>query len=875
MGRGTVTTASKTSTPNSFVRQQPPGPCSTANPIAKLQRSIGNQVLQRLINSSYIQAKLQISSPGDPLEQEADQVANTVMRMPDPRASPERTSSNRTQMPQIHPKCSECEEEMQPQPGEAEYETVQAKTSASRTPVLQRFSSELRPSLQRSASSSSSAAAAPSIVHDVLRSPSQPLDAPTRAFMEPRFGRDFTGVRVHTDGKAGESAEAVNARSYAVGGHVIFGRGEYRPGSTSGMRLLAHELAHVVQQGDSNGTVGLKIQRSRLRDFADINRPDFDPAVLTDVQIEATNEFRAYMDPTLVWQVSEHMTRIEARRACRMMLTDIRAGVALDWPTGARIYMNRARALAHPDTGLATEVGFELDPSSRPPPAAPPPPPPVGGPPPPPPPAAPRVPWDGAFNPAAGNPAMEALRAVGARAAMMIELFTAYDAYLTAFRPATLRALANRVPFTAPAPAVGAVGPAPTGVLDIANQARDVLEARYGTTMDAAAPSAEVTAGRAPRTTAAGGQNIFEATSEADRITVTGAADLAPGVAWWLFENDRPGVRGRGAAEFASVILANHHYSPADDPGGAFRWAVANAYAAGATLAPNNRRQLIDYRLTGWSEAGSSGFTLISSFDPGANPGRAELEQRWQIFKTATHESLHLRAHPAFTAAEQGRGAMSEGFTEMFTVSTLNTDVLPRARVGRAEPLRRVIEGALSPPAPDATLITNRVTPAQYTEHLAAAERIRDGGTPPGGARHIGVGEAAVRAAFFQGHVEYIGLAPGGAQAAGLRAAGATQQTRIPGGIADLNDLALRSGVPRLTILADNPGITDALPPTAVLRSCLEHHVVPGESRANIAAQHGVSEADLVRANPDVAVDPITNQWPALAAGQRLLIPAH
>jgi hypothetical protein len=875
MERQTVTKVPSAPTRNHSVQPKSAKPSSPVHWFTHLQRSIGNQATQRLIKSHCFQAKLSVSSPEDPLEEEADQVADTVMRMPDPSATVKPNFSTRTQMPLIQRKCSECEEEMQRQPVEEEQETVQAKTRALGTPVLQPLSSDCRTSLQRTASSSSPAAAAPSIVHDVLRSTGHPLDASTRAFMEPRFGRDFSGVRVHTDVKAVESAESVNARSYAVGGHLVFGRGEYRPGSTSGMRLLAHELTHVVQQGDSKGAVGPKIQRSRLRDFADINRPDFDPSVLTDAQIEATNEFRAYMDPTLVWQVNEHMTRKEARLACRMILTDIRAGVALDWQTGARIYMNRARALALPDTGLARELGFELDPSSRPPSAPPPPPPPVGGPPPPPPPAPPRIPWDGAFNPAAANPAIEALRAFGARATMMAELFTAYDAYLTAFRPAALRALANRVPFNAPAPAVGAPGPAPTGVVDIANQARDVLEARYGTTMDAAAPTAAVTAGRLPRTTAAGAQNIFEATSEADRSLVTGAADLAPGVAWWLFENDRPGVRARGASEFASVILGNHHYSPADDPGGAFRWAVANAYAAAATLAPNNRRQLIDYRLTGWSEAGTRGFTLISSFDPGANPNRAELEQRWQIFKTATHESLHLRAHPVFTAAEQGRGAMAEGFTEMFTVSTLNTDVLPRARVGRAEPLRRVVEGALSPPAPDATLITNRITPAQYTEHLAAAERIRDGGTPAGGARHIGVGEAAVRAAFFQGHVEYIGLAPGGAQAAGLRAAGTTQQTRIPGGIADLNDLALRTGVPRLTILADNPGITDALPPTAVLRSCLEHQVVPGESRANIAAQHGVAEADLVRANPDVAVDPITNQWPPLAAGQRLLIPAH
>ncbi|MGB9632210.1 MAG: DUF4157 domain-containing protein [Chloroflexaceae bacterium] len=90
----------------------------------------------------------------------------------------------------------------------------------------------------------------PPIVHEVLRSPGQPLDAETRAFMEPRFGHDFSRVRVHTDARAAESARAVNALAYTVGRDVVFGAGQYAPGASAGRRLLAHELAHVVQQGD-------------------------------------------------------------------------------------------------------------------------------------------------------------------------------------------------------------------------------------------------------------------------------------------------------------------------------------------------------------------------------------------------------------------------------------------------------------------------------------------------------------------------------------------------------------------------------------------------------------------------------------------------
>jgi hypothetical protein len=92
-------------------------------------------------------------------------------------------------------------------------------------------------------------AAAPPIVHEVLRSPGQPLDAATRAYMEPRFGHDFSRVRVHTGAQAAQSARAVHAQAYTVGQEIVFGSEQYAPGTGRGRWLLAHELAHVIQQG--------------------------------------------------------------------------------------------------------------------------------------------------------------------------------------------------------------------------------------------------------------------------------------------------------------------------------------------------------------------------------------------------------------------------------------------------------------------------------------------------------------------------------------------------------------------------------------------------------------------------------------------------
>ncbi len=104
--------------------------------------------------------------------------------------------------------------------------------------------------LDRHADSGEAAIGAqPSPIRAVMSSSGEPLDASTRAFMEPRFGRDFGAVRIHRDSGAAESAKAVNARAYTVGNHVAFASGQFSPGTQEGRRLLAHELTHTIQQG--------------------------------------------------------------------------------------------------------------------------------------------------------------------------------------------------------------------------------------------------------------------------------------------------------------------------------------------------------------------------------------------------------------------------------------------------------------------------------------------------------------------------------------------------------------------------------------------------------------------------------------------------
>jgi hypothetical protein len=94
-------------------------------------------------------------------------------------------------------------------------------------------------------------AAVSPLVGEVLSSPGRPLDKQARAFMEPRFGHDFSHVRIHADQKAAASASAVNAHAYTTGHQIVFGAGRYTPETRAGKSLLAHELAHVLQQEGS------------------------------------------------------------------------------------------------------------------------------------------------------------------------------------------------------------------------------------------------------------------------------------------------------------------------------------------------------------------------------------------------------------------------------------------------------------------------------------------------------------------------------------------------------------------------------------------------------------------------------------------------
>lgn len=160
------------------------------------------------IPTAPIQAKLAVGRTDDPLEHEADRVAEQVVRMTAPPAGGN---------------CAACQAE--------EREPVRAKPAAGLA----------------------LAAEAPDSIHEALGAPGRPLDAAARAYFEPRFGRDFGAVRIHDDARAAESAMAIGARAYTRGRDIVFARNHYAPRTSDGRLLLAHELTHVVQQSGSAG----------------------------------------------------------------------------------------------------------------------------------------------------------------------------------------------------------------------------------------------------------------------------------------------------------------------------------------------------------------------------------------------------------------------------------------------------------------------------------------------------------------------------------------------------------------------------------------------------------------------------------------------
>ena len=176
--------------------------------LAAIQQAAGNQAVQRLFAQGAIQAQVAVGPPGDPFEQEADRVADAVVG-----GKPAGCSCGGT--------CEKCR---------AAGMGIRRKANGG---------------------AAGSGGGPSSVAGNPLSSlgAGRAMDRSSNSFFSNRMGSDFSGVRLHTGPAAEQSAASINARAYTYGNSVVFGKGAYDPGSKEGKHTLAHELTHVVQQG--------------------------------------------------------------------------------------------------------------------------------------------------------------------------------------------------------------------------------------------------------------------------------------------------------------------------------------------------------------------------------------------------------------------------------------------------------------------------------------------------------------------------------------------------------------------------------------------------------------------------------------------------
>ncbi|MEA2310928.1 MAG: hypothetical protein QOE28_896, partial [Solirubrobacteraceae bacterium] len=326
----------------------------------------------------------------------------------------------------------------------------------------------------------------------------------------------------------------------------------------------------------------------------------------------------------------------------------------------------------------------------------------------------------------------------------------------------------------------------------------------------------------------------------------------------------------------AAKAATNAHHlrrDRSDEEGTFFDDEIASPFAA------DHKDDLETFERFGFSVAkGGKVFAQTTLSDPkfsndagpkGApSPGARHL--KWKMLHTLVHEYIHLLEHPAYTDARQGNDIMREGFCEMFAKEVM-IPVTAAAKGGDSK-LRVAVEGGDFPGfTPD--LVPDYKPAPQYADFLKAAEGIRDA-----------VGVANAKAAFFQGHVELLGLTTQGKQAPPA-ADGSDGMVKVPAAVSTPFALAVLTGADQAAITAANPG----LPPNGPLPSRVRvpgtryHRVVEaiqrdpdtdktvarqGETGEEIAAQNGITLADLMRANPG-----LNRRVPK--PGEELLIPVR
>jgi hypothetical protein len=658
-------------------------------------------------------------------------------------------------------------------------------------------------------------------VHDRLGA-GEPLAGGVKAQMEDAFGHGFGDVRVHADADAAGVARDLDARAFTVGSHVAFAGGEYRPGTVAGDALIAHELAHVVQQtggtaARADGKHGVDVEPDAAAEH------DADAAAV-DALVHArgggkrrAGVARRGRGPSLQ-RCGGSDKKKSADKLAETRLPD----AAGQKEMLAELGVDTGEAPIVAGTAIEPPVG-EAKPSER-----------V---------IEARTQWDGIPAP----PTITDAKAASNRAAMIAEVRTGLDGYIGLDKVEKPKKTFPLTEYEGPCQA-----------------AKNLVDEHFADWIPAGRKGFEFH-GEGVK------QNIFSSFDLDKRREHGVPTPSASGrIIKFLQSNDK-----------GQKIARDHFFQMGrSDPEKLFFAEMVAELLKDKDLEARLLAYSTYQRIARPSSDHKSVFLPNDSNTTG---------YKWQVVGICAHEYIHNLAHPAFKRATGSASSdvASEGFTHMLTREVMSR-VLQRAPL---EPsLREQVQGDDSPAdLGQLTAFIAKLPSAPYNDVTNAAERVRDtaGGPKPKPSRCGGTpgpragGLNAVKAAFFLGHVELIGLAPDGKPGPIAQ----RDSVAIPPGVTTLDQLAVASGVPVEEILQKNPSLKadsklEAGKPV-VLPGCRTHVVVNDEpdaatavteSKSAIAALNGIAADDLDRANPGVTADAT---WDALTPGQHLLIPRH
>lgn len=566
------------------------------------------------------------------------------------------------------------------------------------------------PRLSRRATAAAGTAEVPDSVTATLRAPGEPLDAGLRDSFGARFGHDFGQVRVHRDAAAARSAREVDALAYTVGAQLVFGAGQYAPHNTAGRALLAHELAHVVQQ---SGSTAPAVQRATMSQGA----------LTVQIDYGAVIRVTAAQRPDRI--VAQITALVGAPPSAAQEATVRALGIGpQDWLMFALQLLSLNQAAASTlATATAVDRLVAYAPAARHRPLSP----------------------DNAFE-------HEALRESGwSQAAQAQRLSSPSAAARTA-----VDAVVN------PAPSTGSVG----DPLDTAEFQRRLppalrhllrrLDPAAWTNVGTRSLSAfqaigdvvqeEARSFFAPYADAAIG-NLYDLQpawhASANIFDVGAMAPTADQRIGYLL--NRAEIVGRSTATSTTIIDADifdeTHFDGSRPADRTELMAIASALEADATFGPMVDRLLQHTGRKSGVGAGTS-IGLVTEFDADRATACAD---HWSGIDTLCHEVLHALVHPNFNAVA-GRvrfpQVIREGFTEVLGVQLFNDRVLPKAASNAA--FKSTLEAGVS----GAPCTAPAAATIGYGAAGSGAEAIR-----------TRVGDSNFRAAYFLGRPELAGLA--------------------------------------------------------------------------------------------------------------------